>query len=243
MSKNPILIPPFPGYKQEYKTAPNPPKFLIQTKGIGAEAKTEYIKVDDRSTIEPPKLRSPPVDSDVKYTETKYSSQSPIKSYNLPPHQFVSSRKVNSLMEEKGNPSISHSRVVENAGALVVSKVPQYVGSSFMNTTYSSMRPRPPMPLAPAVPRPFIPPSPSSFNNMTLLNNRTADGKILGAYSKRYENSTNVPVLPQEVPLGPDNQTKELSETWTACWDSEAGAVYYYNKISGEATWIAPKLS
>jgi hypothetical protein len=51
-----------------------------------------------------------------------------------------------------------------------------------------------------------------------------------------------VPHLPPDEPLGPDNPEKELSETWTACWDKEAGATYYYNKISGEATWLPPEL-
>ena len=47
--------------------------------------------------------------------------------------------------------------------------------------------------------------------------------------------------LTQMHQIGPDNPTKELSDTWTACWDNEAGAVYYYNHISGEATWIPPE--
>ena len=31
-----------------------------------------------------------------------------------------------------------------------------------------------------------------------------------------------------------------LNDTWSACWDDQAGAVYYYNNITGEATWINP---
>ena len=41
--------------------------------------------------------------------------------------------------------------------------------------------------------------------------------------------------------MGPNAPIKDLDETWAACWDDEAGAVYYYNKESGEATWLAPK--
>ena len=37
-----------------------------------------------------------------------------------------------------------------------------------------------------------------------------------------------------------DNPVKEINDTWTACWDKEAGAIYYYNQITGEATWIPP---
>lgn len=27
---------------------------------------------------------------------------------------------------------------------------------------------------------------------------------------------------------------------WSECWDDEAGAVYYYNDNTGEATWLRP---
>lgn len=27
---------------------------------------------------------------------------------------------------------------------------------------------------------------------------------------------------------------------WCECWDDEAGAVYYYNDNTGEATWLRP---
>jgi hypothetical protein len=45
-----------------------------------------------------------------------------------------------------------------------------------------------------------------------------------------------------EIPLGPDNKYKKLNDEWSAYYDDEAGAVYYYNEISGEATWIKPKI-
>jgi hypothetical protein len=49
---------------------------------------------------------------------------------------------------------------------------------------------------------------------------------------------------PQEIiaSVCSDNPIRELNETWSACWDDEAGAVYYYNKSTGEATWIPPDL-
>lgn len=46
--------------------------------------------------------------------------------------------------------------------------------------------------------------------------------------------------LVDDSPVGPDNPMKTLSATWSACWDDEAGAVYYYNHTSGEATWVLP---
>jgi hypothetical protein len=47
-------------------------------------------------------------------------------------------------------------------------------------------------------------------------------------------------VVADDEPVGPENPMKALSDTWSACWDDEAGAVYYYNQISGEATWVLP---
>lgn len=42
--------------------------------------------------------------------------------------------------------------------------------------------------------------------------------------------------------VGSDNPIKQLDATWAACWDDEAGAVYYYNQNTGEATWLPPRL-
>lgn len=39
------------------------------------------------------------------------------------------------------------------------------------------------------------------------------------------------------------NNVVQLDATWSACWDGEAAAVYYYNHLSGEATWIPPEKS
>ena len=38
----------------------------------------------------------------------------------------------------------------------------------------------------------------------------------------------------------PENPVVDIDETWSSCWDDEVQAVYYYNKITGEATWIPP---
>jgi len=42
--------------------------------------------------------------------------------------------------------------------------------------------------------------------------------------------------------VGPSKPSKDLDDIWSACWDDEAGAVYYYNKNTGEATWLPPKV-
>lgn len=58
-----------------------------------------------------------------------------------------------------------------------------------------------------------------------------------GEYTSYDEQQLQVAV---DVPVGPENPMKQLSDTWSACWDDEAGAVYYYNHTSGEATWVRP---
>ena len=40
--------------------------------------------------------------------------------------------------------------------------------------------------------------------------------------------------------LGPENPTRDIDETWMGCWDEEVSAIYYYNKLTGEATWVNP---
>ncbi len=67
----------------------------------------------------------------------------------------------------------------------------------------------------------------------------------LSAYSKYAEAKNSSKVLnsstADDYPIGPDNPAKVLNETWTAYWDDQAGAIYYYNTITGEATWIPPE--
>eukprot|EP01038_Epipyxis_sp_PR26KG_P011789 gene11789-15776_t len=96
------------------------------------------------------------------------------------------------------------------------------------------------------IPRPYPVVSNSSIpSNMPLLINRTANGRILGNPSvttKRIVDANNVPYLPPDEPVGPDNPMKQLTEIWTACWDNEAGAIYYYNQQTGEATWVPPDM-
>jgi hypothetical protein len=74
------------------------------------------------------------------------------------------------------------------------------------------------------------------------LHNRTINGKMIGSPAKRYVSEQNIPYLPPDRPVGPDNPVKALNAVWSACWDGEAGAIYYYNQESGEATWIPPTL-
>lgn len=44
------------------------------------------------------------------------------------------------------------------------------------------------------------------------------------------------------LPIGPENPVIDLNEVWSAYWDDAAGAVYYYNHDTREATWIYPDI-
>jgi hypothetical protein len=98
------------------------------------------------------------------------------------------------------------------------------------------------MPKAPTLPRPYVPPDAKEFANIPFTGNRAPSGHILGATRVRTIESERVPILAEEIPLGPDNPSKQLSEVWYAYWDDQAGAVYYYNHETGEATWVKPTL-
>jgi hypothetical protein len=56
-------------------------------------------------------------------------------------------------------------------------------------------------------------------------------GSVSGLLSRQRSVSAEV---------GPTNPVVEIDDVWSACWDDEAGATYYYNRDSGEATWVMP---
>lgn len=213
-------IPQYPGAGINGKKPPAPPKYLVKT---GADNRTELLKVDvQKRLVEPPKISVPTGDLP---TAAKMVNISPKKTWDQPPHRYgaVDSK---SEMKRSGNES----------------DVPSYVGNSYMHVPNAHHRPHIPPSKAPAIPRPLVGGDHPDFINCALLSNRSADGKILGSHQKRYVDAKNVPTLQSDVPVGPDNPVKTLNEEWSACWDDEAGAVYYYNQISGEATWIAPEI-
>ena len=148
----------------------------------------------------------------------------------------ASGRRVNSKAEAKASNIINHVRSPIG--------VPQFVGNSFAHSPNAPNRPYLPLPDSPTVPRPYPVLDRASFKSSPMMHNRLANGAILGEPPKRYVVASKVPDLPDEPdePLGPDNPYKEMNETWTACWDNEASAVYYYNKESGEATWLPPEI-
>lgn len=211
-------IPDFPGLGISRK-APAPPKFLeVEVEG----GKKELIRVAERKKVEPVKMTKPEP-STTPLVSAQVSSSTPTKYYDGAPHQFKG--KVNSGSDMKGiQPDMNKVKIVP----------PEYIG-----TTYKQYVPPP---KEPTIPRPYVGNSPSEFKEGPLLNNRMPNGQILGSLQKRFADSEHVPQLKAEIPLGPDNKYKKLNDEWSAYYDDEAGAVYYYNEISGEATWIKPKI-
>lgn len=143
-------------------------------------------------------------------------------------------RKVNSKAEAKGDYRPSNNSPK--------SAPPPFVGSTFSHLPNAANRPLLPAPKLVTVPRPVPVLTADQFGGAPMLSNRSPNGSILGSPSKRYVPEANVPYLPPDEPVGPDNPVKAINETWSACWDKEAGAIYYYNQITGEATWLPPEL-
>lgn len=99
------------------------------------------------------------------------------------------------------------------------------------------------------------------------LAKRTQGGTILGAPEKRYVENRHVPegyVAPYpaeeqsyaeedagtvltaqtagpEHPVVPYTTDESGTIIWAQCWDDEAGAVYYFNNLTGEASWLPPE--
>ena len=216
MSKN--TIPDFPGLGVS-KKPPAPPKFL---EVVGESGQKELIRVAERKKVEPVKMTKPGP-STTPLVSAAISTSTPPKYYDGAPHQFKG--KVNSSSDAKGAPPDTNKvKIVP----------PEYIGSTFKQYI--------PPPKEPTVPRPYVGNNPNEFKDGPMLNNRLPNGQILGSMQKRFADPDKVPHYQAELPLGPNNKYKKLNDEWSAYYDDEAGAVYYFNEISGEATWIKPKI-
>eukprot|EP01036_Dinobryon_divergens_P030221 gene30221-39428_t len=160
---------------------------------------------------------------------TLLSETTPIKSYDFP-SQKINTRRVDSKSEAKSE---------NKSGSM---EVPKFIGSTFVHTANAVVRPVIPKPMEPTLPKAYDIPTVEKFSTSPLLKGRTPSGQILGSYSRRYVPAQNVPYMEADNPVGPDNPVKAINDVWSACWDNEAGAVYYYNQSTGEATWIQPAI-
>jgi hypothetical protein len=64
---------------------------------------------------------------------------------------------------------------------------------------------------------------------------RLPNGKIIGQRRTQY-------CHPPEILMnwGKPEHDDASDASWLSYWDEEAGASYYYNEVTGEATWIPP---
>eukprot|EP01041_Mallomonas_annulata_P005965 gene5967-12036_t len=178
------------------------------------------------------------------------SNQMPSRAYDSPPNRqsypSESRRHVNSRSEYKstgnganvggggGGGSNTPNSTLMKAGSFLIDKE-RYapVSVSF-----------PPQRVG--VPSMYPPLQPEQFTNGPLLYNRTANGKMLGSPNmvqivdpvhvpyREATSALSMLVDGDNKAVGPDRPTKALNETWSACWDGEAGAVYYYNHTTEE---------
>lgn len=164
-------------------------------------------------------------------TPTYQSQTIPQRDFSQAPYKFPP-KKVDSRLEAKGEP---------RGIPMAPNAIPQSVGTSYAHLPGSRVViPASNLPPRATIPKSYPTLSAEMFTGVNLLHNRTANGKILGQAAQRFISEAHVPFLPPEEPVGPDNPYVAINETWTKCWDQEAGAVYYYNNISGEATWVPP---
>ena len=74
---------------------------------------------------------------------------------------------------------------------------------------------------------------PSSMNHLDL-------SRVAEVPEHEHEDLGSIKRIPQAADVGPDLPEKEIGNGWKACWDFSAESVYFFNTVSGEATWIAP---
>lgn len=125
---------------------------------------------------------------------------------------------------------------------------PAYVGTTYRHYPNSANMRTGSVPTDPSIPVPYVAAPVEAYRDMRMLTNRRPGGDILGSTAHRFVDVSNVPPLPVVDlsagtldAVGPDNPVKAINDTWSECWDEEVQGIYYYNKLSGEATWLPPE--
>lgn len=108
----------------------------------------------------------------------------------------------------------------------------------------NGMRPRQPVNII--QPNNIIPPTDKlHYINSNYIRHREMSGKILGAPKKRYADPSVVPhsgiFNDSSISFESTSLSLNASTDWITCFDDEVGASYYYNQVTGEATWLHPE--
>lgn len=164
------------------------------------------------------------------------------KSNQIPASMQSPSRSVHSKTETKSD---HPSRLVQAAGHVV--GLDNYSHNNDGDYDYgSSYQPSPPKNVS--LPRPYVPPPNSNPGGRTAGGMRVynpsgsdfADPSHVPANGPRAKSALSC-LEEEDSSVGPDRPTKALNDVWSACWDDEVKATYYYNHQTGEATWILPE--
>jgi hypothetical protein len=219
-------IPDYPGPLPRAK--PQPPKYIV--------------RVDEKTGQEVQITGTPPPIRPIGVTEIP----SPAKLASVthvPDYEYGHVKRATKKVDSKSDVKASHKQTSYSVGG-----PPEHIGSTFRHLPNSANMRTGSVPSDPSIPVPYVAAPKEAFHGDRLLSNRMPNGEILGAPARRYADVAHVPQLPLtslvaeiDEPVGPDNPVKQINNTWSECWDDEAGAIYYYNKMSGEATWIAPE--
>jgi hypothetical protein len=176
-------------------------------------------------------FRAPPQPPKFLVVSGPDSSTSIVKIEKVDGNQSNAESKVRTTRSSVGllpqNPrgSFKNSRY-DAKGVKAVSEIPSNIFAVHTTDTYLGAKPRG----APtAAPKSVGRHDDGSFAHDPMLHNLS----YAVSSSQRFDSS---------IPIGPDNPAMDLNETWSAYWDDAAGAVYYYNHQTGEATWIPPEL-
>lgn len=256
-------VPDYPG--RINIEPPKPPKYLVKQ----SDDRTEIIKVnhgakasakDSRPNNNSPMKFIQPDPNSRPLINTKISMIESQEKVPGPPHRYRS--KVDSMNDAKdakggygfggpGGPGLSSN------GSRILSPPPS------RDIRMLSKPPGAPIPLPQvAALRRFEPPLISTdYAGGFMISKRTAGGTILGSPTRRYVQEQHVPHwdgeegydniinssmsksddVSTELIVGPENPVVPYNANVSQCWDDEAGAVYYYNHSSGEASWLPPE--
>jgi len=222
-------------YPPQKVAPPKPPKYLIKVDSNGKDVVT--LTSQQKGQGHPMQFVHQEANSRV-FTNTKVSNLQSEEKVFGPAHRYRG--KVDSSNESKTNRN-------ENKGS-------QNSISQYNQTAERKVGDRPDnLPRSAALPR-FQPPvMADDYVREAMMSQRTAGGSILGSPMKRYVNQNNIPQYINERPtefsldtistdstVGPENPVVPYNSNVSQCWDDEAGAVYYYNHSSGEASWLPP---
>ena len=154
-------IPSYPGPLP--RKAPEPPKYLVQV--IESESGPKHQLVQLKGT--PPSIRPKGLAEPEAPIMAKYSRVIPQRDHETPAH-FYPPR------QQYIPPEIKKKQAQKTRNSLVDVKSSSPSGKEENTLTL------PALPKLPTVPRPFVPPSASSYVGGPLMHARTAAGQILG---------------------------------------------------------------